>query len=361
MYESFEVRNFRCFRDLQLGDLRQVNLIAGKNNVGKTALLEALFLHAGANNPQLTLRLQAFRGLGSMSVDLGEWVGRTVWDSLFEDFDTSRRVQIVGQMRGLGRTAVELRVVREGEELATSTYFISGPDTEGARPLAPRAAQVLDLTYEEPAARRTYRMIFDDKGPPRVEPHPPPARFQTYFQTDRRQVSLREDAELFSRLRVERRAEVLVKVLRIIEPDLDGLDLIIEGGEPVLHGDTGKARLIALPLMGGGILRLAGLILRMGNAPSGVMLIDEIENGLHHSALLDVWRAVGQLARDWAVQVFATTHSLECAAAAHTAFAETMDYDFRLHRLERVDGEVRVTTYDRDTLEVAIESGLEVR
>jgi len=48
MYQSFHVKNFRCFDDLQLNDLARVNLIAGKNNTGKTSLLEALFLHAGA-------------------------------------------------------------------------------------------------------------------------------------------------------------------------------------------------------------------------------------------------------------------------------------------------------------------------
>jgi len=63
VYQSFEVGNFRCFRKLNLAQLERVNLIAGMNNVGKTALLEALFLHCSAYNPELTLRLNAFRGI----------------------------------------------------------------------------------------------------------------------------------------------------------------------------------------------------------------------------------------------------------------------------------------------------------
>ena len=43
MYKSFRVKNFRCFKDLQINDLGRVNLIAGKNNTGKTALLEAMY------------------------------------------------------------------------------------------------------------------------------------------------------------------------------------------------------------------------------------------------------------------------------------------------------------------------------
>ena len=47
MYKSFRVKNFRCFKDLEINDLGRVNLIAGKNNTGKTALMEAMYVLAG--------------------------------------------------------------------------------------------------------------------------------------------------------------------------------------------------------------------------------------------------------------------------------------------------------------------------
>jgi AAA15 family ATPase/GTPase len=61
------------------------------------------------------------------------------------------------------------------------------------------------------------------------------------------------------------------------------------------------------------------------------------------------------------VQVFATTHSYECIRAAHQTFAETLDYDFALHRLEEVGGEIVVRTYDRETLETSLASNFETR
>jgi len=57
VYRSFKVKNFRCFDDLEIAPLERVNLIAGMNDVGKTALLEALFLHCGAWNVELIYRL----------------------------------------------------------------------------------------------------------------------------------------------------------------------------------------------------------------------------------------------------------------------------------------------------------------
>ena len=70
MYKSFNITNFKCFRKISLDYLRRVNLIAGMNNVGKTALLEALFLHCGAYKPELILTVNAFRGIEKIQVEL---------------------------------------------------------------------------------------------------------------------------------------------------------------------------------------------------------------------------------------------------------------------------------------------------
>ena len=42
MLQSLTIENFKCFEHLELSDLGQFNLITGKNNVGKSSLLEAL-------------------------------------------------------------------------------------------------------------------------------------------------------------------------------------------------------------------------------------------------------------------------------------------------------------------------------
>jgi AAA15 family ATPase/GTPase len=63
MYRSFTVRNFRGFEELAIDSFERINLLAGKNNVGKTALLEAIWIHHDANNPDLGLRVDSFRGL----------------------------------------------------------------------------------------------------------------------------------------------------------------------------------------------------------------------------------------------------------------------------------------------------------
>ncbi len=119
--------------------------------------------------------------------------------------------------------------------------------------------------------------------------------------------------------------------------------------------------MIPVPYMGEGIGRLLSILLAIANARGGVALIDEIENGLHYSVQKQVWQAIAHAARQNDVQVFATTHSYECINAAYEAFASSEPYDFALHRLDRIDGEIKVVRYDRDMMKYALEMFHEVR
>jgi AAA15 family ATPase/GTPase len=93
------------------------------------------------------------------------------------------------------------------------------------------------------------------------------------------------------------------------------------------------------------------------------VMVDEIDNGLHHTTLVGIWRAVGEAARTSNTQIFATTHSWECIRAAEEAFSvgdETPD--FRYMRLDRAEnGDIRAATYVEDFLDTAIATGLEMR
>ena len=100
-------------------------------------------------------------------------------------------------------------------------------------------------------------------------------------------------------------------------------------------------------------------------AKDGLLLVDEIENGLHYSKLHEVWKTIDWLSREFNVQVFATTHSYECVVAAHAAFKfAKLDDDFSLMRLQRNrrTGQIESIAYDdKDALDYAMEYEREVR
>ena len=87
---------------------------------------------------------------------------------------------------------------------------------------------------------------------------------------------------------------------------------------------TGQERL-PLQSLGDGMVRLFHILIAMREAAGGMILLDEVENGLHHSILAEVWKRIRSLATKLEVQVFATTHSLECLDAAIAAFEDKPD------------------------------------
>ncbi len=360
MYKSFEIKNFRCFSELKVDDLERVNLIAGVNNVGKTALLEAIFLHCGAYNPALVVKISNFRGLEAGKIERGYSV-ETPWDSLFNQFDFLKNIELSGENTLTGRRLLRLRAVHEPSELAKISQSIHyTPDESRVVLSSSEIAQMLELEYEEGGKHGSSYMILDSRGV-RTIPIPPPPPFPASFKGTWMPVPSLEEAERFGKLEIQGEQDVLLQALQLIEPRLRKLAMVVMAGIAILHGDIGIGRLVPLPVMGEGMVRLSSLVLQIGNAPSGVVLVDEIENGLHHSVLVKVWQAIGKVARQFNTQVFATTHSLECIVAAHRAFTESNIYDFRLHRLERIKEAIHVVTYDQETLEAAIETGLEVR
>jgi AAA15 family ATPase/GTPase len=367
VYKSIEITNFRCFEKLSISDLERVNLIVGKNNIGKTALLEALFLHCGSVNPELALRINAFRGIESVKIEFAPWT-ETPWDSLFYGFDTNKTIEMTGENSVSGQRRLKIKILKKPEELKRLSYSLNTkPAKAEEEPLSystrlgsTETAKVIEFSYEQKDFSAKTYMIIDQKGP-RIEPFPPVPPFPAFFQASKIKIPNMEEAERLGKLEVQGRLDILIEALKIIEPRLKRIFVRVQGGEPVLHGDIGTGRAIPLPLMGEGMVKLTNIILHIGNAPGGVFLIDEIENGLHHSVLEKVWAVIAEAAREFNVQIFATTHSLECIAAAHEAFSKSKNYDFKLIRLERVDEAIRAVIYDQNTLGIAMSSELEVR
>lgn len=355
MYKSFKIKWFRGFKEIEVENIQRVNLIAGLNNVGKTALLEAIFLHCGALNPDMANQLNAIRGIKVAGIKLRQ-VADVFWTQLFFNLDPFSQVEIEGTDDKEQKRWLRLKIVPQGSRLIKI-----GPEAQDTEERSDSSVhEALELEYQDKERTQRYQLIFDSlQRVARIEPIPPPPPFPACFLTTRKS-TLSEDAEQYGNLEVEGQQDILLEILKIIEPRLKRLAVITRAGIPMIHGDIGIGRLLPLPLMGEGMVRICSLVLTIANIPNGVVLIDEIENGLHHSVMGKLWKAVGDIARRFNAQIFATTHSYECLVAAHRAFSEST-YDFCLHRLENIKGKIKVIAYDQERLESTIENGWEIR
>jgi len=355
-YKSFEVQNFRCIRKLAISPLEQVNLIAGMNNGGKTTLLEALFLYIGETIPELALRVDGWRGIGPESA--------SSWRQLFWQFNDKASIKfkattMLGKecfltitTKPSGSKVVEEILPKEGTEFVRSSgvnIFFDYVNEDG------KSRKVTGTPF---LIRQGNIMRFEL----RMSPPSPPPRVTGIFLNSGIKSILDEDVNRFSELRIKQRDKLLLDAMQLIEPRLERLEILSPQGTALIYGYLKDYQEpVPLPLLGDGTRRLASLILAICTAQGGVVLVDEIENGIHHSVMKDMWSAVAEAASLFNTQVFATTHSQECLVAAHEAFKERNAYRFRLHRLDRLNGEIAAATYDRESLEGALSIPLEVR
>jgi predicted ATP-dependent endonuclease of OLD family len=157
--------------------------------------------------------------------------------------------------------------------------------------------------------------------------------------------------------------EKFESLLRVLEPKLQTIRSLPTRSKDrrALYASAGLGHVIPLSLLGNGVNRLSAIYSRALGAGAKVLLIDEVENGLHHGALLELWRGLKELADKEGTQIFATTHSMECIAAASEVFGASADSGLSLHRIEDVKGVPTAISVDAALLAGMLEDGFEIR
>ena len=368
MYRSFTIKNFRCFDELTIEGMGRINLIAGKNNVGKTALLEALWVHHGKVNPDLCSRIEGFRGLEQLNPE--SFLG-----NLFHSFD--RGLSIILSAQGSWQdTPRRLEVWAEDPssfEIPLRDTGGSHLDTQTNASRILRSSDVVVMEYssaQEETIRSKGRLVERQLGPGSREVslemfyhegQPTTGHPIGVLLTGLRPSVSNEDIKRFSDLEVQNSQNGIVEILQEVEPRLKRLAVVSIGVTPTIYAEIGLGRLVPLQLLGEGMSRIFSFALAIASAPGGVVLVDEIENGIHHSVMEKVWKAIGAFARSYDVQLFATTHSYECIGAAYRAFEADEEDELRLFRIERtLEGKYRSVKFDRERLGSVLQFNMEV-
>jgi hypothetical protein len=318
MLTSLKIENFKCFRQLTIEPLAKVNLIVGTSNSGKTAVLEALYLlpHDGG------FRMPSFR---DQAAEPGRGQENAKW--LFNDLNGNRPIRITG--------------LRDNGPLISE---IGAPRVSGEGVLREDVGRLGDeyMVFWHPQ-----RKLWTSKT--------------IALSTARKPAP--ELARDFDRwTRVPEHEDRFVQFLQSVDPRLKSLRPMEHTGTRMLYADVRLPERIALPLLGDGFNRLVQVYGSIIGEGADVLLIDEIENGLHWSALPQIWTGIREAVNQEAVQIFATTHSRECIEAAVEVFKGEPKNDLAVHRLEqRADGEIHCVTMGEDELERMFERGWEVR
>lgn len=339
MLRSLTIKNFRGFRELKIDPLARVNLIAGKNNVGKTGVLEALYL-LFSNAEQFFHFPSAFRSSQEKTS------GFPSEQEVKDNFASFWR-WLPHQNKPIGQIQISAEGVLEG----TLTLFDIQLDKDSTK------EPINNLTFHY---QRDLFGFVSRSALSNYASNKPSGLMPIKICTTRHSLPT-EDAELFNSLVLKKKKKVLIELLKKVEPRLEDLQYLKVGSEPLVYADVGLKELIPLTQLGQGVIRLFRFFAEMLIEEAKIILIDEIENGIHHSALADVWTGIAEIAEKEDLQIFATTHSWECISAAHRSFADASRDDFRLFRLEKVKNEIKAIAYDEEAIQAALKFEMEVR
>lgn len=320
MIKDFLLRNYRKFQTFRIDALGQVNVFVGKNNAGKTSLLEALYLYSMGVDVDVLQNIAARRG--ELVFDSRANMSYQVDYSHF--FNGHKIKNDVSLQLGTDANCFRVRILPYSSysQVSHQNFFPLDPEpveedalyqflatiTQTKGDNADKKMSEISLTTEGVAVRHN-RIV----NPSAIN------RGRNLFITPD---SLDNGilATLWNKIQLANKEEVVIKALQILEPRAKNLGFLlpemngryVRPLSGVMLGIDGHGKKVPLGSFGDGMKRLLAIVLALTCAKGGALFIDEIDAGFHYSVMKDLWNLVISTAQQNEIQVFVTTHSLDC-------------------------------------------------
>jgi AAA domain, putative AbiEii toxin, Type IV TA system/AAA ATPase domain len=360
MISSIQIDGYRGFEHFEMGGLGRLNLLVGTNNSGKTSVLEALYLLTSQGDPL------------------------ALWNLLW------RRGE---RLPGSTQSQSELDVCHlfYGHEVHIGSKFTLSATNES--PSRRVAFTIAEFKPKQPEG------LFEGTQPVglalvvRGEPKPPVSTIPLTrvgglstdaFNTSRRlrrkslegspsqfitAESLDSDdlVALWDKVALTPDETLVMRALQFLDRDIERI--ASQSASPSYyhsHGGfiiklRGHERPIPIGTMGDGMWRMLAMAIAITQCKGGVLLVDEIDTGLHYSVMSDMWRLIFGAAKELNVQVFATTHSYDCIQSLASVCLSDRDHNnpVTLQRIEM--GKSKAVPYSESEIVVASDREIEVR
>lgn len=374
MLKSLYIQNYRCLDSLRIHQLKRVNLITGKNNTGKSSILEAMAIYASSGDRSVLFQILE---------DHGEYVPKSVDEydkvdafKLMSSFFTNRNIRylendtiIIGDI-DYGEIAkhndtlfidngISFRFIqyRRGENMSireiSDENDLNNPIERGVRVMYDTAFDLLELDFN--LFKNFSQYSFD--------------RFKDSQYVKTSDVARDENGVLFDKIALTDNEKYVIEALQIIEPKIERIAFIQDN--PLAKLRVSKVKLkdsigtVPLRSMGDGINRILTIILALINSKDGYLMIDEFENGLHHSVQAKLWEIIIKLSKELNVQVFVTTHSNDTIRSLRNALCEMSEEDKNdvstIKLMRTHEDKLEALLYDYEQLDYVIEQDIEIR
>ncbi|MDJ0509375.1 MAG: AAA family ATPase [Crocosphaera sp.] len=404
MLKDIEIENFRCFESTKIEGFERVNLIGGKNNSGKTGLLEAILLNQSPQ-PQTIFLLRKLR---QESEEFSKAYPEKAWDSFFFNNDIEQEGEIKTnndnnqeQIIYLNNNLIlsneitkqnendrdkeqdlQIKYLSEnyhkGSKLTIKVYLavdvnhanlpkemqffvnkyssnykfiiVSTNENIGLQAIKDISRDSLITEAEIISILNTSRQELMSKKPIYISPS---FRYASEIIIEEYSKAVFENLDNYKNM---------ISILQNIDPLIEGIQ-IFSIGKPLIYLKKAHQKMLPISMFGDAINRVTEIIVRVLNNQGGIILIDEIENGIHYSTHRDFWKALFELSKELDVQIFTTTHSLEMIQAFRDIglnyYADSGAY-FEIARNPRTNNIVGIK-HELEMLDYALNRSEEVR
>lgn len=326
-FKNIEIKNFRGIDHLKINDFSRVNVFVGQNNSGKSTMLEAINILTGMANPDTPLNMNRFRTRNLFAPFKDIYY-------LFHNMDIKVAPEIISEQTDGATRSLRMQLTYVfDEQTARQDNGMNGmpPISETKTFLN---TLLLDFCIESDADKRSYQSSLTVNQEGNITNRKPATDYlekiiSVYLTADLWGINLASQlSELFKR---KQKSVVLQRLFyfdhRIVDVDILQDDIYIE------FEDVPEK--LPLRMAGDGLRRYLNIVAASANPMNNILLIDEIDNGLHYSAYKKLWEAIFTLAVNTNKQVFVATHSKETLHSLNEMLGEHQEYqsEMRLYTL----------------------------
>lgn len=367
--KHLRVKNFRGIRTATIENLNKINVIVGKNNSGKSSALESIFLLIGISNPELILRIDQYRSLLHNEENDFRYVFYNLNYQNIPELETDLHFEETSRKLVIKPTSTSLK----GDSMEIS--FIGETDRISDSASSPSIANINSLVLEGEIKRRhsqrkltrssiSFERTSDGKLGFNIKPTKDYKEdlFGIYLNN---QTTLIGTHKRIESLIVEKKKAFILDNLKLIDSSIQ--DIMI-GSNRIIYFDIGAERLIPSNLLGDGINKILSIIAALNELKNGILLIDEIDNGLHYSTLSILWKLVFQIAIENNNQLFITTHNYDVLKYLVDFIQSSPDKSKKYaeitncYSLAKIPGnEIKSYFYSFEELEYSIKNKIEIR
>ena len=302
---NISISNFKCFKEFSIDSFKRFNLIFGKNSVGKSNLLEALYLYSNMFRSDTVISSSFLQRDIPLNNNL---------ELIFHNFDYSNPINIKTNKRELNIYPIKSLDIAPLDGIY---YQVQNNNGETMKlPMLINNNRQLDNSF---AFINNSYMLNDINIRSVVIDSP---LFLFYFFNDYSIYEIRvknKTIESFDKLQNFKKDKIVVDSLKPIIPNLESIRI---SSDKICEADIGLYRYLPINTLGSGIYKIFNYIVNASFISNGVLLIDEIDNGFHYSSLRNLWISLFEVCHIGNIQLFATTHSYECIKAFNDVYNE---------------------------------------